>query len=114
MAGIWMPSGKISFSFSNGLLKRYTCQSTSVRGWKVSPCFCSTGSHRLLRHPSRGLVTTVLFSIGISRLREKLSVSIFPITPSSCQGCDEHEGKYLVHERFSLMSVSWSRDSVLR
>src|SRR6476620_3139967 len=109
-----MPSGKIWFSFSKGLVKRYTCQSTSVSGWKLSPCLRSTGSHRLLRHPSRGLVTTVLFSIGISRLREKPSASIFPITPSTCQGCDEHEGKYFVHERFSLMRVSRSRDSVLR
>src|SRR6266550_5534604 len=98
----------------SGLLNRYTIQSTSVSGWKVSPCFRSTDSQRLLRHPSRGLVTTVLFSIGINRWREYPSASILPTTPSTCHGCDEQAGKYFVQERFSLISVSRSRDSVSR
>jgi hypothetical protein len=57
-------------------------------------------------------VTTVLFSIGIRRSRLNPSASIFETTPSTCQGCDEQDGKYFVHERFSLISVSLSRGSV--
>jgi hypothetical protein len=37
-----------------------------------------------------------------------------PITPSTCHGCDEHDGKYFVHDKFSFTSVSRSRDSVSR
>jgi hypothetical protein len=59
-------------------------------------------------------VTTVLFSTGMSRSRGKPSAIILPSVPSTCHGCDEHEGKYLVQERFSLTSVSRSRDSVSR
>ena len=77
------------------------------------PCRSSTDSQRLFRQPARGSVTTVLFSIGISRCGRSRRRASCRSTPSTCHGCDEHDGKYLVHDRFSLSSVSRSaRDRV--
>jgi hypothetical protein len=59
-------------------------------------------------------VTTVLFSSGINRRGTNPSASIFRTTPSTCHGWDEQAGKYFVHDRLSLRSVSCAGDNVSR
>ena len=68
IAGISIPSGKISFSLKSGDLNRCTRHSTSGSATKPSPNASRTGSQRLFLAPVHGSVTTVLFSAGINRV----------------------------------------------
>ena len=50
--------------------------------------------------------------MGVSRRRSNPSRNMVVITPSTCQGCDEHDGKYFVQDRLSLSRVSDARQNV--
>ncbi len=104
--GISIPLGKIWFSLSRFSLNSYLTHSTSGRGTYSSPRSVMIGAHLLFFAPFVGLVTTVLFSTGMSFCRSYPSCKSPRTTPSSCQGWLEQEGKYLVQDRFSFINVS--------